>query len=116
LKKIIARYRPFHSGVLQAAQGARMGAFMALLGFAAFLVFVLPTVSLRRAAVLDKFRDIAAQSPDLPSQQFAMWLATSEGFTVFVAFTLALVLTFFLIAGAVSGALITRAKKRPMAP
>ena len=91
-----------------------MGAFMAALSFAAFLVFALPTLSLQRASLLDKFRDIAAHNPDDPrSQQFAMWVTTNEGFVVFVALTLAFALAFFLITGAISGALFTRAKKLP---
>jgi ribose/xylose/arabinose/galactoside ABC-type transport system permease subunit len=116
LKRIIARYRPLHSGVLQAGQGALLGAFMAVLSFAAFLVFALATVSLQRAAVLDKLRDIAAiaaQNPNPKAQQMALWLPTNEGFIVFVAFSLALALAFFLLAGAISGALITRTKKLP---
>jgi ribose/xylose/arabinose/galactoside ABC-type transport system permease subunit len=91
-----------------------MGAFMALLSFAAFLVFALSTVSLQRASLLDKFRNFAAEHPDPLSQRFAIWVATSEGFFVFMALTLALAFAIFLIAGAVSGAFITRAKKRPM--
>jgi energy-converting hydrogenase Eha subunit E len=116
LKRIIARYRPFHSGVLQASQGALMGTFMAVLSFAAFLVFALATVSLQRAPVLDKLRAIAAiaaQNPNPKAQQMALWLPTNEGFIVFVAFAMALALAIFLISGAVSGALIMRTKKLP---
>jgi hypothetical protein len=113
LRRIIARYRPLHSGVLQAGQGARMGAFMAALSFAAFLVFALPAVSLQRAAMLDKFRGIAARNPGPGAQQFAAWVATTEGFIIMVALLLAVVLALFLITGVVSGAMFTRAKKLP---
>jgi uncharacterized BrkB/YihY/UPF0761 family membrane protein len=93
-----------------------MGAFMALLSFAAFLVFFLATFSWYRPGMLDKIHEIAAQNPDPQSQQMMQWLATSNGLVVLAGVTLMFFLALFLIAGAVSGALITRAKKQPMAP
>jgi len=55
LKRIIARYRPLHTGALLPGRGAAIGAFMALLSFIGFLVFFLATLSLYRAEMLDKF-------------------------------------------------------------
>ena len=116
LKRIIARYRPLHSGALRSGQGALMGAFMAALSFVAFLVFVLPTLSLSRTPMLDKIREKAAQAPDPQSQQMMLWFTTTQGFIVFTALLIGFVLAIFLITGAVSGAVITRTKKVPLAP
>jgi hypothetical protein len=116
LKRIIARYRPFHSGAMQPSQGALMGAFMAFLSFASFLVFFLATLSVKREPLFKLFHDLAAQSPDPWTQQMLLWYTTSDGFIALTVWALIFCLALFLIAGAVSGALITRAKKRPMAP
>ena len=111
LKRIITRYRPFHTGALLPGQGAAIGGFMGLLSFIAFLVFFLATLSLRRANVLDKVHQWIAQAPDAQSRQIAQWFATSQGFTLLVISAIVFVLVIFLIAGAISGAWITRAKK-----
>lgn len=111
LKRIITRYRPFHTGALPANQGAAIGAFMGLLSFVGFLVFSLATLSLQRAEMLNKLHELAAQAPDAQSRQLAQWLATSQGFALFTVAILIFLLAIFLIAGALSGAWITRTKK-----
>lgn len=116
LRRIIARYRPFHTGVLRPGQGAWIGAFTALLSFVAFLIFFLPVLSLRRADVLAWLRDRAAQYSDPVQKQMALWFTTNEGLMTYFAMVLASLLAIFLIAGAVSGALLARAKKLPSAP
>ena len=116
LKRIISRYRPFHAGSLRPSQGAILGAFMALLTFIAFLVFALPTLSLNRGAMLDMLREKAAETPDPQAHQLAQWFTTNEGFVFLTACGLVLVLMIFMAAGAVSGAVITRPRKRPLIP
>lgn len=111
LKRIITRYRPFHTGALPAGQGAVIGGFMGLLSSIGFLVFSLATLSLQRAEMLDKIHQLAAQAPDAQSRQMMQWFATSEGFALFTAAILVFFLIIFLIAGALSGAWITRTKK-----
>lgn len=111
LKRIITRYRPLHTGALPPGKGAVIGIFMGLLSFIGFLVFFFATLSLYRAEVLDKFHELAAHAPDAQSRQIAQWFATSEGFALFTVATLVFFLAIFLIAGAISGAWITRTKK-----
>ncbi|HKV93190.1 MAG TPA: hypothetical protein VJW20_11645 [Candidatus Angelobacter sp.] len=111
LKRIIARYRPLHSGVLQTSQGVLIGVFTAVLSFVAYSVFTLPTLSLNRASVLAILRNIAAQSPYPRAQQMSEWFATNEGFIAFRIMFLVFFLALFLIAGALSGAWITRTRK-----
>jgi hypothetical protein len=113
LKRIIARYRAFHPGALRPAQGAAMGAFMAVLSFVAFLVFFLATLSVNREPVLAKMRTMAAQAPDPQLQQRMLLLASNEGFIALAVFTLFLFLAVFLLVGTLSGAVITRPKKPP---
>jgi len=111
LKRIITRYRPFHSGLLRTGQGAAMGAFTALLSFIAYLVVMIPVIAANRSPFLDLIRKSGAQNPDPQAQQVAQWFTTNEGFVVFMSIMLLLVLAIFLIAGVISGALLTRAKK-----
>jgi len=111
LKRVLTRYRPFHSGVLRTGQGAAMGAFTALLGFVAYLVFMIPTIAGNRGTVLDIIRKSGAQNPDPQAQQIAQWFTTNQGFVVFVCILLGFLLAIFLIAGIISGALLTRAEK-----
>ncbi len=112
LRRIIARYRPFHSGPLRASHGAQLGAFTALLSFAAFLVFFLATLSLHRTAI----QEYAAQRSDPQSQQLAQLAASNEGFAVLMIYLAVFGLAGLLIAGAVSGALITRPRKPTITP
>lgn len=111
LKRIITRYRPLHTGALPPGQGSAIGAFMGLLSFIAFLVFPLATLSLRRAEMLDKFHKLAAQAPDAQSRQIIQWFATNQGFAFITTMAFIFILAIFLIAGAISGAWITRTKK-----
>lgn len=92
-----------------------MGVFMALLSFAAFLVFFLATLSLKRETLFQWFHDWAAKSPDPQTQQMILWYTTNEGFIVITIFSLLIALVLFLAAGAVSGAMLSRTKKLPLA-
>jgi len=111
LKRIIARYKPFHAGVLRMGQGALAGAFTALLSFVAFLVFFLPILSLRRDDIVAWLRDRAAQYPDPQQKQITLWFTTNEGLITYLAFSVVFLLIIFLIVGAVSGAWIARPRK-----
>ncbi|HET9365714.1 MAG TPA: hypothetical protein VFP71_11960 [Candidatus Angelobacter sp.] len=111
LKRIITRYRPLHTGALPPGRGAVIGVFMGLLSFIAFLVFFFATLSVRRAYVLDKIHQWIAQAPDAQSRQLAQWFATSQGLALIIASAIFFSLALFLIAGALSGAWITRTKK-----
>ena len=88
-----------------------MGAFTALLSFIAYLVVMIPVIAANRSPFLDLIRKSGAQNPDPQAQQVAQWFTTNEGFVVFMSIMLLLVLAIFLIAGVISGALLTRAKK-----
>ena len=116
LKRIITRYRPFHHGTLSAGQGALAGIFMALLSFLAFVVFFFATFSVNRGPMLNKLHEIAMKNPDPQAQQIMLWYTSNEGFTIVIALVLVFFLVLFLIAGGINGALITRAKKRGLAP
>jgi len=116
LKRIIARYKPLHSGVLRTGQGALAGAFTALLSFVAFLVFFLPLLSLRRDDIVAWLRDRAAQYPDPQQKQIALWFTTNEGLITYLAFSVVFLLVLFLIVGAVSGAWTTRPRKTTLSP
>jgi hypothetical protein len=110
LGRIITRYRQLHAGALRSGQGARMGAFMALLSFVSFLVFAVPTISVNRAALLDMIAERARQNPDPQSQALVVWFATTPGFIFFTAISMLILLVFFLIVGMASGALMTGSK------
>lgn len=113
LKRIIARYRPFHSALLRTGQGAAIGAFTALLSFIAYLVIMLPVIAASRGTLLEIVRKNGGPNPD---PQLAQWYATNEGFVVSVAFAMVVVLAVFLIAGAISGAVIAKGKNPPVTP
>lgn len=106
-RRTLSQYRPFHSGPLTSRQGARLGAFMALLSFAAFLIFFVPLIVFQHDAVVDRIRAVAAQYPDLQSQQAVLWLATPSGFVAFGAFAVGFVLLLMLLFGLLCGALMT---------
>jgi hypothetical protein len=112
LKRIIARYRPFHAGGLRASQGAVIGAFTALLSFVAFLVFFLPLLSVRRADIVAWLHDRAAKLTDPVQKQTTLWFTTNEGLMTYLAFSLVFLLVIFLVIGILSGAVITRTRKR----
>lgn len=111
LKRIIARYRPLHTGALPASQGSAIGAFMGLLSFIAFLVFPLATLSLRRAEMLNKIHELVSKAPDAQSRQIIQWFATTQGLAFIVVSAFTISLAIFLIVGALSGAWITRTRK-----
>ena len=110
LKRIIARYKPFHTGILQTGQGAAMGAFAALLSFVAYLVIMIPVITANPATLQNIIRKNGAHNPN---PQLAQGVITNEGFAVFVASFLILAFAIFLITGTVSGALFTRSKRLP---
>jgi hypothetical protein len=111
LRRIIGRYRPYHPGILNSAQGARLGAFMALLSFAAFLIFFLATISLNRGPLLARIHAVAMQNPDPRIQQELLWFTTNAGFAVITSLVLLFFLIMFEIVGLISGALIASAPK-----
>lgn len=111
LRRIIARYRAYHPGSLRSGQGARLGAFMALLSFLAFLIFFLATISLNREPLLARIQEMAARNPDPQVQQAMLWFTTSTGFIVITGFTLFVLLIVFEIVGMVSGALMASPSK-----
>lgn len=106
LRRTITRYRTFHAGGLDSRQGAQLGAFMALLSFAAFLIFFLATISVKRAPLLDRIRELAAQNPDPQAQQMMLWFTTNVGFMVITGLTLLVLLSIFVVVGLISGAWI----------
>jgi len=108
----MARYRPFHPGLLRSGQGAGLGAFMALLSFVAFLIFFLPTVSLNRHELLNPFRDQAARNPDPQPQQVLSWVTSPQGFPVVVIFISIFILLLFMVVGLISGAVIASPPKK----
>ena len=108
LRRTIVRYRPFHAGALTSGQGARLGAFMALLSFTAFMILFLPVILLNRAALITKIHETALQNPDPQIQQTMLWFATNTGLIVFIAFMLLFMFVIFLVIGLVGGALMTR--------
>jgi hypothetical protein len=112
-RRTVRQYRPFHSGQLTSGQGARLGAFMALLSFFAFLIFMLPTVLLNRDALLTRIHEMAGQNPDPQAQQMILWFTTNAGFAVLTCLALAIGLIIFLVVGLVSGALMTPPKNQP---
>jgi hypothetical protein len=116
LKRIITRYRPLHSGTLSAGQGALAGIFMAFLSFLAFMVFFFATLSVNRGPMLNNLHEMAMKNPDPQAQQIMLWYTSNEGFPILIAFVLVIFLVLFLIAGGISGALITRAKKPGLTP
>src|SRR5262249_21681435 len=114
LSSTMARYRPYHPGHLSRGQGARIGAFMALLSFATFLVFFLATLPWNREVVIAKVHEFAAQNPDPQAQAVMLWFATPNGFVTLTILTLLIFLAIFLIVGLASGALMSRSgKNRP---
>lgn len=112
LRRTIHRYRPYHAGKLSSGQGARLGAFMALLSFVAFLIFFLATISLKREALLKMFQEQAGQYHDPQSQQVLAWLASNQGFAIFTVGALFFALLVFLGIGAISGALMAAPPKK----
>jgi Na+-transporting methylmalonyl-CoA/oxaloacetate decarboxylase gamma subunit len=116
LKRIITRYRPLHRGTLNAGQGALAGIFMAFLSFLAFVVFFFATLSVNRGPMLNKLHEIAMQNPDPQAQQIMLWYTSNDGFPILIAFVLLFFLVLFLVAGGISGALITRSKRPGLAP
>jgi len=111
LRRILNRYRPYHLGGLGVWQGARLGAFMALLSFASFLIFALPTLSVKHDAMVEMLRDRASQYPDPQAQQMALWFTTRPGFALIIALMMLFFLIIFLIVGAASGALMASQQK-----
>ena len=106
-RRTLSQYRPFHAGPLPSRQGARLGALMALLSFAAFLVFFLPLVLLGHDSLAERIRAMAAQNPDPQAQQALLWLTTPSGFVVFSVFAVLFVLFLMLLVGLLCGALMT---------
>lgn len=106
-RRTLSQYRPFHSGPLTSRQGAHLGAFMALLSFAASLVFYVPTIVLGHDTLVARIREMAAQYPDPQAQQMVLWFTTRPGFVILSAIVLAFVLLILLLVGLLCGALMT---------
>lgn len=111
-RRTVRQYRPFHPGQLTSGQGAGLGAFMALLSFFAFVIFLLPTIVLGRDVFLARIREMASQNPDPQAQQMVLWFTTNTGFIVLTCMVFAIFLVIFVVVGLVSGALITPPKDR----
>jgi hypothetical protein len=112
LRRIISRYRPYHPGMLRSGQGARLGAFMALLSFAAFLIFFLATLSMNRGPLLARIHELATQNPDPQVQQALLWFTSNTGFIVITGLTLMVFFILFEIVGMISGAIMAPPKNR----
>ena len=105
----IARYRQQRPTPLRGGQGARMGALMAVLSFASFLLPFLVDFSLSpakyREQMISSVHEVAAQNPDPQVQQVLQWFATPDGLIIFTSIALIIILLVFLIIGMGSGAL-----------
>jgi len=106
-RRTLSRYRRFHSGPLPSRQGARLGAFMALLTFGASLIFYVPTIVLGHDTLVGRIRDLAAQYPDPQAQQMVLWFTTPSGFIVLSTLVLVFMLFIMLLVGLLCGALMT---------
>jgi len=106
-RRTLSQYRRFHPGPLPSRQGGRLGAFMALLSFVAFLAFFLPITVLAHDSLVDRFRAMAAQSADPMAQQAMLWATTPSGFVVVSVFAVVFVLVVLLLLGLLCGALMT---------
>jgi hypothetical protein len=111
-RRTVRQYRPFHPGQLTSGQGARLGAFMALLSFFAFLILLLPTILLGRDVFLARIREMAGQNPDPQAQQMILWFTTNAGFAVLTCLVFAIFLAIFVVVGLVSGAVMTPPKNQ----
>jgi uncharacterized membrane protein YhaH (DUF805 family) len=112
LRRVMARYRRVHPGLLRSEQGAGLGAFMALLSFVAFLIFFLPMISLNRDVLLKPLHDQAARNPGPQTQQLLAWATSAQGFPVFVTWVCIFILLLFITVGVISGAIMASPKKR----
>jgi hypothetical protein len=112
-RRAVRHYGPFHPGQLTSGQGASLGAFMALLSFFAYLIFMLPTILLSRDVLLGRIREMAGQNPDPQAQQMILWFTTNAGFAVLTCSVLAIFLILFVVVGLISGALMSPPKDRP---
>jgi hypothetical protein len=106
LRKTLNRYRPYHARAVSPSEGSVLGAFMALLSFAAFLIFSLATLSVKREFLQKVFQDQAAQNHDPQSQQFFAWVTSNHGFAIIMVLALFFALCVFLVTGAISGAVM----------
>ena len=105
-RRTLSKYRHFHFGVLTAREGARLGAFMALLSFAASLLFYVPMFVLGHDVLVGRIRDMAAQYPG-PQAQQVLWLTTPSGLVVLSTLVLGFMLFITLLVGLLCGALMT---------
>ena len=113
-RRTLSQYRRLHSGVLPSRQGARLGAWMALLSFAASLLFIVPRIVLSHDTLVGHIRELAARYSDPQSQQTVLWLTTTPGFVVLSAFVLGFMLFVMMLVGLLCGALMTgESGKRP---
>lgn len=116
VRRAISRYRPHHAGPLQRGHCARLGTFTALLSYLSFFIFFLATISLNRAALIQRAQESAQKNPGPQAQEVLRLLSTSEGFITIVAMGLIFFLVLFLLIGLASGALAMRSassRKRP---
>lgn len=116
VRRAISRYRPHHAGPLQRAHCARLGTFTALLSYLSFFIFFLATISLNRAALIQRAQESAQKNPGPQAEEVLRLLSTSEGFIAIVAMGLIFFLVLFLLIGLASGALAMRSansRKRP---
>lgn len=111
----ISLYRRRRPAPMRTGQGARMGAFMALISFVFYAMFFLTPASQARLheLVITTVQERAAQAPDQQSQQILQWFATPHGFIAITAFILAVILAIFLIIGIASGAMTIAFTKAP---
>jgi hypothetical protein len=110
-RSTLGRYRRFHPGALSSGQGARLGALMALLSFAVFAVFFVPTAWWNRDYLVTKLQQVAAQSPDLQVQHSMLWFTGGAGLIACLGLMLVFALIIFILIGLLSGALMTGAPK-----
>ena len=102
----VNRYRREHAGPLSPAKGARLGAFNGLISFvvAAVIQSVLNHAEMRQQ-MLQTLQQRYAGNPDPQIQQVLHWVATTQGFAIFMIFVLLSLFFVFLIIASFAGAL-----------
>ncbi|MGC2695589.1 MAG: hypothetical protein WA738_07340 [Candidatus Angelobacter sp.] len=105
VRRVIFRYRSHHTGQLGRTQGARLGAFAAMLSYFSFLIFFLATISLKRADVIQIVQERMQKNPEPQTQEMIRLLSTNEGFFAFMTLVSLFFLILFLLLGMASGAL-----------
>ena len=105
----VNRYRREHPGPLSTSEGAWRGALSGLISYVvvAVLQTALNHAEMRRQ-MLQELERRYASNPDPQIQQVLHWVATTQGFTIFMVFLLLFLLFIFLVVSSFAGALAVR--------